>query len=569
MMTVLTDNIDNISTNSAASIVNAQDALTGLFGVLGAICVDAYLTNHGMIFFSSIFYLAGLMLVLGVFPYNIWLISTGISLITVGKSNLHNSSRDLSREFYQKRDLSGEGNRSKTILPSIKKDVRVPTILLVLLVLFLYVGNSTEFFGQRILKRLFTVLPAVCMLTVVVMSFNFPFVKPIAERVNPLKHVARVFIAAILKCRLTYPDNVNELNDENPAQQATYTNGYRFLEKAAIKEAKLNMWLCTRTEVEECKHLLRMAPVCTTFIAYGMVKSVGNTYFLEQGNQMDTKILSKEFPLQAFLILAELLSSVSTKIYKISISNKLSGPKEIYAPTISYAMGTVLSTLCCSMASWLATEVFQHNSKLSVFWLVPQFIVFGAMDGLAYDGIEGFFSDQLPPSVKRYGPVFTEAMVGVGACFATVLVLLINLATGWMKHKRIEDNRVDRFYHLLTLVGITIFFVYIYLAVRYHCKDNGYIQVEYQEQIQEENEEVAELLPHVALNIDHPTQEEENDRAYERILGHDSTQNIQPEDDLLKEQKQEQEQLIPSAASTIVLLQQKTLSRRSSKISSV
>ncbi|KAF5200701.1 hypothetical protein FRX31_009712 [Thalictrum thalictroides] len=65
----------------------------------------------------------------------------------------------------------------------------------------------------------------------------------------------------------------------------------------------------------------------------------------------------------------------------------------------------VLSALCCTAASWIAMEVFQQKqakSKISAFILTPQFLLFGAMDGLARDGIKGFFSGQLPDPIKSY-----------------------------------------------------------------------------------------------------------------------------------------------------------------------
>ncbi|CAL5413746.1 unnamed protein product [Camellia sinensis] len=75
-------------------------------------------------------------------------------------------------------------------------------------------------------------------------------------------------------------------------------------------------WInCTIDEVEETKLLLRMVPISATFPLYGVIKSNSNTFFIPQGNEMDseTKLLLRMVPIAVtFLLYGEIKSNSNT-----------------------------------------------------------------------------------------------------------------------------------------------------------------------------------------------------------------------------------------------------------------
>ncbi|XP_073271478.1 uncharacterized protein [Primulina huaijiensis] len=63
------------------------------------------------------------------------------------------------------------------------------------------------------------------------------------------------------------------------------------------EEQKNKIWrLCTVTEVEETKVIVRMIPVWMTFILCGVVSALGITFFVEQLENLDQKVWSLRFP---------------------------------------------------------------------------------------------------------------------------------------------------------------------------------------------------------------------------------------------------------------------------------
>lgn len=238
------------------------------------------------------------------------------------------------------------------------------------------------------------------------------------------------------------------------------------MDKAAIikssqpEEDRSNGRICTVTEVEETKRLLRMVPMSMTFLLYGMVKSVGTT--LIQGNSMDTSLgeSNLELPLQTLIIFGEISGQVTKGLYYFLISKRLSGQGKRYAAPIKYGIGIVLGTFCCTVASWVAAD---KETTESVFWLTPQFLLFGAMTEVTREGIEGFFQDQLPLPMRTFASVFTDGMIGAGAVLCAALVYATDSELN-------ENKQLAKFYRLLTVVCFLILSSYTFVATRYRYR---------------------------------------------------------------------------------------------------
>ncbi|PIA32133.1 hypothetical protein AQUCO_04500022v1 [Aquilegia coerulea] len=494
------------------------DGLAGIFGIVGSLLMDVYFTNYGMIFLSSIFYAivssAKLLLYpiitsfklrdpstylqgLGLVTYGDntkggtreKLVLTGLFLSAIGKFSLRNSSDGLAEAKNEKNErrynpflslMKMVFGRDTKILKFFESHeyttqlvfVKYGTKILVIGVSTIANYRLSETPVAEKWDHVKFLIPTIGFGLVPFLSLFYmkSFAKPIEERGTPLKHVARVYIAAILKKNIPSSHSMEDLlYEENTEHPLKHTNDMRFLDKAAIIEStqpeeERRQWrLCTITEVEETKRLLHMVPMCMTFLAYGMVKSIGNTFFLQQGNYMDSTIgrLNIDLPLQTLLLLSDISSSGMKGLYVLILSNKLTGIGKKYSSPLKYGIGLVLATFCCTVAAWIAKD---KGPPDTVFWLTPQYILFGAMSGITRDGIESFFHDQLPRSMMRYDSVFTDAMIGAGAMLSIVLVY----ATG----SNLALTHLSRFYRLLTVVSFIILSVYTFVATRFRYQDN-------------------------------------------------------------------------------------------------
>ncbi|KAJ0027553.1 hypothetical protein Pint_35210 [Pistacia integerrima] len=127
-----------------------------------------------------------------------------------------------------------------------------------------------------------------------------------------LTSIFRVFVASASKMFHRCPREVAELYErrENDLHKLPHTRGLRCLDKAAIilpdkalEEQERNRWrLCRVTEVEERKSLLRIIPMCMTFIYLGAIKALEFTFFLAQADHLNRKVgrLSVPFTMLMF-----------------------------------------------------------------------------------------------------------------------------------------------------------------------------------------------------------------------------------------------------------------------------
>ena len=71
---------------------------------------------------------------------------------------------------------------------------------------------------------------------------------------------------------------------------------HRFLDKATVaveldyKHEDINWRLCTVTQVEEVKLVLRLLPIWVACLMHGVVFAQSPTFFAKQGSTMDRKI---------------------------------------------------------------------------------------------------------------------------------------------------------------------------------------------------------------------------------------------------------------------------------------
>ncbi|XP_072066872.1 protein NRT1/ PTR FAMILY 8.3-like [Arachis hypogaea] len=122
---------------------------------------------------------------------------------------------------------------------------------------------------------------------------------------SPITRICQVVVACLHKRKLEVPQDTSFLYEtvaENSSVEGSLklvqTNGLRCLDKAAVKsdiekgsEEITNPWrLCTVTQVEELKILIRMIPIWATGIIFSSVYAQMSSLFIEQGKMMDRTI---------------------------------------------------------------------------------------------------------------------------------------------------------------------------------------------------------------------------------------------------------------------------------------
>ncbi|XP_066374130.1 protein NRT1/ PTR FAMILY 8.1-like [Miscanthus floridulus] len=122
---------------------------------------------------------------------------------------------------------------------------------------------------------------------------------------SPLKDIIRVLVAAVRKrnVRMERDDGAvvvlkeDDANNDGERQLLSRTKGLRCLDKAAAivvkdgdKEQEGEWSLCTVSEVEGMKILVRMLPIWVTCVLYAAPLGQMTTTFIQQGMAMDTRL---------------------------------------------------------------------------------------------------------------------------------------------------------------------------------------------------------------------------------------------------------------------------------------
>ncbi|XP_074274043.1 protein NRT1/ PTR FAMILY 5.5-like [Silene latifolia] len=287
----------------------------------------------------------------------------------------------------------------------------------------------------------------------------------------------------------------------------------RCLDKAAIvlqepglEQQARNRWkLCRVTEVEGTKIAIRMIPLCITLIFCGVVSAIGDTYFLEQAKTLNPKVGRLKVPLIIFLWFYDQGRSLFTK-YFVKIVNSIGGPRALrgrYISPTGIAVGMAVGILCCVIAGLVESKrlknvesnglIYKPDEKvpMTVFWLLPQFLLLGGLDGIREWSVKDLVIDQAPRAMIKYFGFLVTTVFGIGMMGSALTVHLVGKISkersgiSWFQ-STLNTSRLDKYYWVLGALSTANLCVYIIVASVYRYKD--VIIAEFEEPEHEETE---------------------------------------------------------------------------------
>ncbi|PIN04140.1 H+/oligopeptide symporter [Handroanthus impetiginosus] len=321
-------------------------------------------------------------------------------------------------------------------------------------------------------------------------SRGYCYIKPSG---NPIPRVMQVFVAAAKKWNATLQegDTLYEVEGSESAIKGSrkifHSDEFVCLDKAAIvtdedRRGSPNRWrLCTVTQVEEAKCILRMLPIWLCTIIYSVVFTQMASLFVEQGDVMNSNIGNFHLPaasMSAFDICSVLLCTGIYRQILVPIAGRLTGnPKGL---TELQRMGTGLLIGMLAMIAAGITEMErlkrvipgENESKLSIFWQIPQYVLVGASEVFMYIGQLEFFNGQAPDGIKSFGSSLCMASMSLGNFVSSFLVnIVVGITTrndepGWIPEDLNRGN-MDRFYYLIAVLSAVDFVIYVGCAKWY------------------------------------------------------------------------------------------------------
>ncbi|KAL8552768.1 hypothetical protein ACS0TY_001450 [Phlomoides rotata] len=319
---------------------------------------------------------------------------------------------------------------------------------------------------------------------------------------SPLTQIASVVVAALRKRHLPPPSDTSLLfdvddvvGDESQSmkmkmkQKLPHSKQFRFLDKAAIKDPQVptNKWyLSTLTDVEEVKLVVRMIPTWATTVMFWTVYAQMTTFSVSQATTMDRRI-GKSFQIPAasltVFFVATILITVAfyDRIIYPACKKVLKNPQGL-TPLQRIGVGLVLSIF--AMVAAALTEIKRlrvaQSEKgeavvpLSVFWLVPQFILVGSGEAFTYMGQLDFFLRECPKGMKTMSTGLFLSTLSLGFFVSSILVSIVHKVTGeekpWLADN-LNQGRLYNFYWLLTILSFLNLVVFLACARGYVYKE--------------------------------------------------------------------------------------------------
>ncbi|KAK4736421.1 hypothetical protein R3W88_000118 [Solanum pinnatisectum] len=311
---------------------------------------------------------------------------------------------------------------------------------------------------------------------------------------TPLPRVGQVFVVASRKWRVPNVDETElyELNGLESSIKGTrkilHSNDFKKLDKAAIvtdedrQRLVINPWrLCTITQVEEAKCIIRMFPIWLCTIMYSVIFTQMASLFVEQGEVMDATIGNFHLPaasMSAFDICSVLMCTFLYRFMVVPLAGKISGNPRGLSELQRMGVGLIIGML--SMVAAGVTEIFRlrrvipgnETSSLSIFWQIPQYILVGASEVFMYVGQLEFFNGQAPDGLKTLGSSLCMASMSLGNYVSSMLVNMVMHFTakgtrhGWIP-ENLNNGHIDRFYFLLFGLALVDMVAFVFFAKWY------------------------------------------------------------------------------------------------------
>ncbi|XP_051131685.1 protein NRT1/ PTR FAMILY 5.6-like [Andrographis paniculata] len=493
---------------TAAKSVNYWAGVTTMMPLLGGFLADAYLGRFSAVLASSIIYLMGLLLltmsrvVPGLKPCDSTICQAprkihesiffvAMYLISIGTGGHKPSLESFGADQF---DDDHPQERRKKMSFFNWWNLGLCGGLVLGVTVIVYIQDRIGWAAADI------ILTAVMALTILIYFLGRPvyrFRKPSGSPFTPLM---QVLVAAISNRNRPHPSNPNQLYEDPKSDSAhgrplLHTDRLKFFDKAAIigegqssLTERQNPWrLATVTKVEEMKLVVSVIPIWITTLPFGVCVAQAATFFIKQGTTLDRRITDTfELPPASIYALAAVGMIISVVIYDrglVPLLRRVRNNERGITILQRIGLGMIFSVATMVVAALVegkrlaavARDPVKGSSSMSVFWLAPQFLIIGMGDGFALVGLQEYFYDQVPDSMRSLGIALYLSVLGAASFISSLLITVVDRATerggkSWIG-KDLNSSRLDCFYWLLAGITAANIAVYAFIASRYSYKN--------------------------------------------------------------------------------------------------
>ncbi|XP_072092962.1 protein NRT1/ PTR FAMILY 4.6 isoform X2 [Arachis hypogaea] len=270
----------------------------------------------------------------------------------------------------------------------------------------------------------------------------------------------------------------------------TLTASVRFLNKAVSNSS--SSLQCTVQQVEDVKIVLKVLPIFACTIMLNCCLAQLSTFSVEQAATMNTKLGSLKVPPASLPVFPVLFIMFIAPIYDhIIIPYARKATKSEMGITHLQRIGIGLFLSIVAMAVAAVVEVKRKrvatNSGLTdenngattkplpitFLWIAFQYLFLGSADLFTLAGLLEFFFSEAPIRMRSLATSLSWASLAMGYYLSSVIVSIVNSATGssnhkpWLSGANLNHYHLERFYWLMCVLSGLNFLHYLFWATRY------------------------------------------------------------------------------------------------------
>ncbi|XP_022726700.1 protein NRT1/ PTR FAMILY 6.1-like [Durio zibethinus] len=330
---------------------------------------------------------------------------------------------------------------------------------------------------------------------------------------SPLTRVAQVLVAAFRKRNVPFIRSelvgLYELPGRhsaiNGSRKMPHTDDFRCLDKAALqlKEDGSNPspWkLCTVTQVEEVKILIKLIPIPACTIMLNVVLTEFLTLSVQQAYTLNTHIGKLKLPVTCMPVFPGLSIFLILCLYYsvfVPISRRITGHPHGASQLQRVGIGLFISILsvawagaferfrrCYAIKHGYEVSFLTPMPDLSAYWLLIQYCLIGIAEVFSIVGLLEFLYEEAPDAMKSIGSAYAALAGGLGCFLASIINSIIKSTTrnpenrqqSWLS-QNINTGKFDYFYWLLTVLCVINFFIFLYSAYQYKYRTEQTFEV--------------------------------------------------------------------------------------------
>ncbi|KAG2550031.1 protein NRT1/ PTR FAMILY 8.3-like isoform X2 [Panicum virgatum] len=321
---------------------------------------------------------------------------------------------------------------------------------------------------------------------------------------SPLTSIFQVIVAAARKWHMKLPDDSSLLYEltlpsaTDESHKIKHTNEFRFFDKAAIASSPsdkeftvpVSSWqLCTVTQVEEVKMLLRISPIWASFLIFYSVSAQMASTLVEQGMFMDNRVGSFAIPPASMSIIGVFSIFIWVPAYEtllVPLARRFTGKEKGFSQAQRLAIGQALSMLTMVYAALIEmrrlaiAEVKGLTNQnvpvpMSILWQAPLYLVHGAAEVFGGIGVTELFYDHSPETMKSLCAALGQLALASGSCINTFLLGVVAVATthggapGWIPDN-LNEGHLDYFFWMLAALSLLNLALFVHYSVRHRGK---------------------------------------------------------------------------------------------------